>query len=130
MKVALDADVCIYSVVASPWTASVRARITGVDLVGSAVSPVEVLPKPMRVGSTAEERALRMLLRRIRLAGVTLDVAALATELAAEFGLRAIDAVHLATAVRQRADVFFTNNTRDFATVRLPDLAIEHPVRD
>lgn len=40
-----------------------------------------------------------------------------------------MDAVHLATAVRQRADGFLAKNTRDFATVRLAGLAIEHPVR-
>ncbi len=129
MKVALDADVCIYSVVASPWTVSVRARLAGADLMGSAMLPVELLPKPRRLGNTEEEAALRMLLRRVQLVEVTLDIAALASELATAFSLRALDAVHLATAVRQRADVFYTNNTRDFAAVQITGLPIEHPVR-
>ena len=40
---------------------------------------------------------------------------ALATALAATYGLRAADAVHLATAVGAGADRFITSNNRDFA---------------
>lgn len=129
MKVALDADVAIYAVIASPWTASVRARLNGATLIGSVLLPVEVLPKPMRTGKRTEQEALQALLRRVRLVELSLPLAALATQLAAEYGLRAADSVHLATAVHEEADVFYTNNTKDFARVGVPGLAVEHPSR-
>ena len=44
MRLALDADVCIYAVNETPWTQAVRRAITEADeLVGSVLLPAEVL---------------------------------------------------------------------------------------
>ena len=127
MRIALDADVCIYGITQSQWTRAVRQRMAGATLIGSVLLPVELLPKPKRTGADAELFALLALLRRVELVEITVAVAALATEMAAEHGLRALDATHLATAAHAGADVFFTNNHRDFGRVRVDGLAIEFP---
>lgn len=128
MRLALDADVCIYAVNETPWTQAVRRAITEADeLVGSVLLPAEVLAKPMRAGSSTEYEAVMQLLRGVRLVEAGLPVVALATTVAAEHGLRAVDAVHLASALHARADAFLTNNTSDFAHVRLDGLRIRFP---
>lgn len=127
MRLALDADVCIYAVTLTPWTSSVRALLTGAELVGSALLPVELLPKPKRLGARAEVAALTSLLAGLRLLDVSLPIAVLATELATEYTLTAVDAVHLATARSAGADAFVTNNTKDFANVQIGGLGILHP---
>lgn len=114
MKIALDADVCIFATTPTRWTTDVRATLAGADLVGSVLLPVEVLAKPRRLSADHELAALEGLLAHVRLLPVTAATAALATELAATHHLPAFDSVHLATAIEARADVFFTNNTRDF----------------
>lgn len=47
-------------------------------------------------------------------------VAQLATELGAELGLKAVDAVHLATATIAGADRFITDNGKDFGSIDSP----------
>lgn len=97
------------------------------ELLGSVLLPVEVLAKPLRAGMDAEAHALTALLSHVRLIDVSMPIAALATALAAQHGLAAIDAVHLATAVDSRAQVFLTNNSKDFGSVQVEGLAIEFP---
>jgi len=81
---------------------------------GSVLLLPEVLSKPRHDGATSELRALGRLLARLDLRPVDLATAELATELAARYRLRAVDATHLATAVSLGADRFITNNQRDF----------------
>lgn len=73
MRIALDSDVCIYATTATRWTTDVRATITGADLVGSVLLPVE------------------------------------------------------ATAIEARADVFLTNNMKDFGAVTVEGPRIMSP---
>ena len=128
MRMAVDADVCIYAVSPTPWTSDVRRMLAEADeLVGSVLLPVEVLAKPLRTGAVREGESLQALLRRIRLLDLTLPIAALATTLAAEQGLHAADAVHLATAVEALADVFLTNNRSDFGRISLDRPTIAFP---
>jgi predicted nucleic acid-binding protein len=54
------------------------------------------------------------LLARLDLRPVDVSTADLAAVLGAKHGLRAADAVHLATAVQAGADRFITNNRKDF----------------
>lgn len=75
----------------------------------------ELLAKPMRDGAEAEVGALAALLGRLDLRLVDEALAELAAALGAAHGLRAADAVHLATAVAAGADRFITNNTSDFS---------------
>lgn len=120
---AFDADVLIYAAVAdhelgrrvralfpaeSPEGSSVVAGI------GSVLLLPELLTKPLREKSTDELDELGALLSRLDLRPVDSATAELATALGASYGLRAADAVHLATAIGVGANRFLTNNRDDF----------------
>jgi predicted nucleic acid-binding protein len=120
---AFDADVLIYAAVPGhPLGQRVRglfppeptATTGAVAGTGSVLLIPELLTKPMREGAQSEMEALAVLLGRLDLRPVDEAVAELATSLGAAHGLRAADAVHLATAVATGADRFVTNNSSDF----------------
>lgn len=73
-----------------------------------------LLTKPMRDGADAELEALAILIGRLELRPVDEALAELAPALGSTYGLRAADAVHLATAAAAGADRFITNNSSDF----------------
>ena len=118
-----DADVVIYA--AAPHhplgskvaflfaAAAERASSAGA---GSVLLLPEVLGKPLRDGAHDQVSVLAGLLSRLDLRPVDRPTADLATVLSARYGLRAADAVHLATAVAIGADRFLTNNRRDFSS--------------
>jgi predicted nucleic acid-binding protein len=117
---AFDADVLIYA--ANPRDvvgAVVRANLpplrdgkpTGI---GSVLLLAEVLTKPTRSGETDELLALAVVLSRLDLKPVDRVTAELSVTIGAAYGLRAADAIHLATAVNAGADRFITNNKKDF----------------
>ena len=83
--------------------------------IGSVLLLPELMTKPLREGAEDELVALAGLLGRLELLPTDRATAALATALGASYGLRAADAVHLATAVAAGADRFITNNRRDFS---------------
>jgi predicted nucleic acid-binding protein len=121
---AFDSDVLIYAAVADhPLGRRVRALLLADAAVGGDALPAgvgsvllvpEVLVKLTRTGDEIAFRSLTALLGRLRLQPVDETIAELATALGAAYGLRAPDAVHLATAVIAGADRFITNNTGDF----------------
>jgi predicted nucleic acid-binding protein len=120
---AFDADVLIYAAVADhPLGMRVRAlfpiepveRTGTIAGIGSVLLLPELLTKPLREGARAELDELGALLSRLDLRPVDESIADLATALGAAYGLRAADAVHLATAVNAGADRFITNNAADF----------------
>lgn len=121
---AFDADALIYAAVPEhPLGRRVRALFprdppaeTGVVAgIGSVLLIPELLTKPMREEAADELEALSALLARLELRPADEATAQLAAALGASYGLRAADAVHLATAVSAGADRFITNNTSDFA---------------
>jgi predicted nucleic acid-binding protein len=131
---AFDADVLIYAAVTGhPLGRRVRAlfdeepastgRIAGV---GSVLLFPELLTKPTRDGAHDEVAALVALLARLDLRPVDGNIATLATALGATYGLRAADAVHLATAVANGADRFITNNSADFPTT-IAEIDVTYP---
>lgn len=120
---AFDADVLVYAAVAEhPLGRRVRAlfpvapvRDSGaVAGVGSVLLLPELLSKPLRDGNDDELRELGALLGRLDLLAADEATAELAAALAASYGLRAADAIHLATAVGAGADRFITNNHKHF----------------
>lgn len=115
---AFDADVLIYAAaIDHPLGARVRRLLAEPDLVGvgSLLLLTEVLAKPMRVDATsAEVAALAGILARLDFRPLDEPTARLSLALAAMYGLRAADAVHLATAVAAGCDTFITNNRKDF----------------
>jgi predicted nucleic acid-binding protein len=128
---AFDADVLIYaSVPGHPLGQRVRVLFpvepAGLAGIGSVLLLPEVLAKPMRDGSAEELAALAGLLGRLELRSVDPVTAEVATSLASTYRLRAVDAVHLATAVVAGAERFITNNRRDFP-VSISEIDITYP---
>ncbi len=115
---AFDADVLIYAADRdNELGAQVRPLLEQSDggRIGSVLLLLEVLAKPMRRDPDAPEtRALVRVISRVDLRPVDAPTARLALSLAVSYGLRAADAVHLATAVTAGADRFVTNNRKDF----------------
>ncbi len=130
---AFDADVLIYAAVdAHPLGTPVRAlfprradagEIAGL---GSVLLLPELLTKPLREGDKDALDNLTALLARLELLPADRAIAQLATALGAEHGLRAADAVHLATAVAGGADRFVTHNRRHFPK-SITEIAIVSP---
>jgi len=118
---AFDADVLIYAAVPGhPLGGNVAALLASEPDrpagVGSVLLVPELLSKPLRDGLDDEAAVLAALLARLELRPVDLATATLATALSRSYGMRAADAVHLATAVEMGADRFITNNRKDFST--------------
>jgi predicted nucleic acid-binding protein len=120
---AFDADVLIYAAVPAHTLGRRVLALFSDEPAGDAVTPAgvgsmlllpELLTKPTRDQADSELVALTALLARLDLRPVDEATAELAVALGATYGLRAADAVHLATAVGVGADRFLTNNHRDF----------------
>lgn len=94
---------------------------------GSSLLVSEVLIKPLRTGAEEEYEALLAVLARLSLVAVDDVLAMLAVELGASYELKAVDAVHLASAVSVGADVFVTNNRRDFKPARINEIDVRFP---
>jgi predicted nucleic acid-binding protein len=94
--------------------------------IGSVLLIPELLTKPMREDATDELEELAALLARLDLRPIDEATAELATALGASYGLRAADAVHLATAVGAGANRFITNNQADFPTT-IAELDVVYP---
>jgi len=120
---AFDADVLIYAAIADHELGRrVRALFPPEPVgaagpgagIGSVLLLPELLTKPMRDGALDEVEELGALLARLDLRPVDEATAELATALGSSYGLRAADAVHLATAVAAGAERFLTDNRSDF----------------
>lgn len=144
---AFDADVLVYAAVPGHALGRrVRALfpagpVEGTGAIAGAGSVLllpEVLTNPTRAQAQEELVELGSLLGRLGLRPADQVTAELATALGASYGLRAADAVHLATAVAAGADRFLTDNKADFPKSiteidvtypeDLPDLEAEHTV--
>jgi predicted nucleic acid-binding protein len=132
---AFDADVLIYAAVAEHELGRrVRAlfptepvEATGVVAgIGSVLLLPELLTRPLREQAVGELAELGALLSRLDLRPTDVVTAELATALGASYGLRAADAVHLATAVGAGADRFLTNNKTDFPKA-IAEIEIAYP---
>jgi predicted nucleic acid-binding protein len=129
---AFDADVLIYAAapahplgsrVLTLFRAAGDAEHAGV---GSVLLLPELLTRPTRDAAEGELAALYGLLARLDLRPVDPAVAELAVVLGAAYGLRAADAVHLATAVNAGAERFITNNAKAF-TPAIAELDVTYP---
>lgn len=136
---AFDADVLIYAAAAAhPLGRRVLALFADPDPeagepsldaavgIGSVLLIPEVLVKPTRDGAADESARLAALLGRLDLRPTDAATATLAVALGAFYRLKAVDAVHLATAVGAGADRFITNNQRDFPTT-IGEIDITYP---
>ena len=127
-----DADVLIYAAVRDhPLGGRVRALLADASWQGRRVGSVLLLPellsKPLRQKDEAQTRVLRAYLQRLTLLAADRAVGALAAQLGAAYGLKAADAVHLATAVHAGAEQFLTNNRKDFEKGKVLELTVLYP---
>lgn len=115
MTDAFDSDVLIFAATDDPRGAGVeRVLATGGPVVGSVVLIPETMSRPMRNGDQPESERMAWLLNQIELKPVDRRIADAAVAYGAAYGLRAADAIHLATAVAWGAARFHTNNRKDF----------------
>ena len=132
MKLAFDADVLIYAAqTIHAYGPDIRALLENPNLDGlrsaSLLLLPELLSKPMRMGWQAELDALIDILATLELTPVDAPVAALAAQFGAVYRLKAPDATHLASAVSVGADVFITNNSRDFDPSLILEVRVVFP---
>ena len=119
MSIAFDADVLIYAASGHPLGSAVgRIFAEAEDApagLGSVLLLTETLAKPLRADpESSESRELLRLLSRLELRPFDESAARMALVCSISYGLRAADAVHLATAIVNGADRFLTNNRKDF----------------
>lgn len=133
---AFDSDVLIYAATAGHdlgrrvralFTPRAGEEIRGPVGVGSVLLLPELLSKPLRTGDEAELDQLARLLARLDLRPVDEATARLSVVIAASYGLRAADAIHLATAVAVGADRFITNNRGDFPPT-IAEIDVTYPI--
>ncbi|MGH2950796.1 MAG: type II toxin-antitoxin system VapC family toxin [Solirubrobacterales bacterium] len=132
MSWSFDADALIYAAapqhqLGKPVWEVLRAHPH--EVFGSTLLIPEVLIKPARLDNEDEYDTLVAVLARLELIALDDAVAALAVELGAAHGLKPADAVHLASAVWIGADVFVTNNRRDFKPDRIAEIEVRAPDR-
>ena len=118
---AFDADVLIYAAapghpLGDPVRALFAAAGDAAAGIGSVLLIPELLSKPIRDEGTHEVEALTALLGRLELLPATQHTATVAASLGAQYRLRAVEAVHLATATLAGADRFITNTSSDFTS--------------
>jgi predicted nucleic acid-binding protein len=132
---AFDADVLIYAAVPAHALGRRVLALFSDDPAGDAMAPdgvgsllllPELLTKPTRDRADTELVALTALLARLDLRPLDEATAELAVALGAAYGLRAADAIHLATAVGVGADRFLTNNHREFSQT-ITEIDITYP---
>jgi predicted nucleic acid-binding protein len=129
---AFDADVLIYAAeVGHPLGKKVLEFLENPSLdgfrVGSALLLPELLSKPIRLGLELERDVLLNILSFLDLIPLDTATAMLAAQFGAAYKLKAPDAIHLATAVQAGADVFVTNNARDFKPELILELRVVFP---
>ena len=130
MRLYLDANAIIYAIESTlPVRGVVTARIGQAEAAGGAIitsrlSRLECRVKPLRDGNTALLAAFDQFFARptLVIADVSATVIEQATDLRARYGFRTPDALHLATAIVEHADVFLTG---DVALRRCTEVRVE-----
>jgi predicted nucleic acid-binding protein len=132
-SVFIDTAPIIYYIEAHPQFGPLAKRLIETFQSGtlqaysSAITLVEVLPKPVEIGNTALADQFTTFLRNgrnLRLVDVTVDIAEAAGKLRGQYpALRAMDAIQLAVALEVRAEAFVTNDLR-LAQVKAIDVLV------
>jgi len=120
MIVCLDTNIIIYLVEHNPvWTPKAVARFgaslkRGDEIAVCDAARVECLIQPLASGNVADEARFRAffgdpLIRMLPVATATWDHAA---RIGADFRLKPLDSVHLATAIEHGCGLFLTNDAQ------------------
>jgi len=123
----LDACCFIYLTEgAVAWRAAVESRLKGLPgtsgLVTSRLSRLECRSKPLRDRNAALLAQYDAALATTRIVDVSAAIIERATEIRARYGFRSPDAIHLATAIDEGADVFVTG---DAALGRCAEITVD-----
>ena len=130
-RIYLDACILIYLVeAASPFHAIVARRLLqhqadpASRLVTSRLSCLECRMRPIRDNDRELLSAFDRLFsaNRMVIVEITAEVVASATNLRARYGFKTPDAIHLASAIEGKADLFLTG---DSTLARCADIAVE-----
>lgn len=131
LVVALDADVLIYAAMPDhPLGPQIRrflAQRERYAFCGSTLLLAEVLIKPTRTDDTDQLARLTAQLSHVEMWPATDTVGRLSVWLGATYRLGPMDAVHVATAIDGGADVFLTNNRKDFRTAKIGAIDVIYP---
>jgi len=130
---AFDSDALVYATQAGNPLGDLVAELFEVDAeitpivgIGSVVLIPETLIYPTRHGAVSEVTRLLSFYRRLDLIPVSEPIASRAVALGAKYGLKAMDAIHLATAITTGASAFLTNNKKDFPRT-ITEITIKYP---
>ena|SRR5712692_1658766 len=130
-RIYLDACSIIYLVeAASPFHASIVRRLLqhqsdpASQLITSRLSCLECRIRPVRDNDHKLLAAYDGLFgaNRMLIVEITAEVVAIATALRARYGFKTPDAIHLASAIEEKADLFLTG---DSSLARCTDIAVE-----
>lgn len=121
----LDACCFIYLVEgAVAWRTAVEHRLrtlpTTMGLVTSRLSRLECRSKPLRDRDAVLLARYEALFGNTRVVEISATIIETATELRSRYGFRSPDAIHLATAIEARADVFLTGDASLARCAELP----------
>ena len=121
----LDASAITKLVVEEAETAALRMRVSGERLATSRLAVVEVTKAVGRANPTADPQPI---LNRLAFVELDSDLARLAGTTGG-FGLRALDAIHVASALRlgREVDTFVTYDDRQAAAASALGLPTEAP---
>jgi predicted nucleic acid-binding protein len=130
-RIYLDACILIYLVeAASPFHAAIVRRLLrhqgdpASRLITSRLSALECRMRPIRENDQALLSAYDSLFDadRMLIVEITAEVVASATKLRARYGFKTPDAIHLASAIEAKAEVFLTG---DSSLARCTEVAVE-----
>lgn len=129
MLVALDANVVIYLIEANPrMTPTAAARLAALRAAGDEIAfcdagRLECLVKPMAQDNATDIAAFRQFFSspQVKMLPVTAAVWERAAHIRAEFRLKPLDSIHLASAIEHGCGMFLTNDAalQRFSGIRL-----------
>lgn len=125
----MDSSVLLSRYLAEPRSREAAALISQPTVIAlSRVTRIEVLRGLSFVDSSVERTTTAMLFEEDWRRAVVLDLdgpmADLATAIATQTGVRSLDAIHIAAAVRARAEAFITFDQRQAEAARTFDLTV------
>jgi predicted nucleic acid-binding protein len=121
----LDASAITKLVITEAETEALQRRVLGRDLISSRVAVVEVTKAVARANPTADPQGI---LSRLAFVELDAELARIAGSIGGS-ALRALDAIHIASALRleSEADAFVTYDDRQASAARTAGLSVEAP---
>jgi predicted nucleic acid-binding protein len=120
MIVCLDTNIVIYLIEANPaWSAKADARVAAIRAAGDRVAVcdatrLECLVRPLKAGDATTEAHYRGFFASplVQMLPVTTATWESAARLGAAFNFKALDSLHLATAIEHGCGLFLTADSR------------------